>query len=189
MEGTRSPRASADPERRLAFGGCCWQVGPTLSKTLAKYRPQEAVLYVRTGWEFNGDWFPWTAHGKAKEFAGAFQRFVMVFRSVSPRFRIEWNVTRWSARRSQESTGRHAVHLSEKLLSFDDAFKKAAGQSISERRVRSDSVVMRAPSHDQQLRLAERRKDFSVDQFVSDLRISGLVIAILPKSCLAQYSI
>ena len=63
------------------------------AQTLAKYRPQESVLYIRTGWEFNGDWFPWTAQGgKAKSFAGAFQHFVAAFRAVSSRFRFEWNV-------------------------------------------------------------------------------------------------
>ena len=63
------------------------------AQTLSTYRPQESVLYVRTGWEFNGDWFPWTAlGGKAKNFAGAFQHFVAAFRSVSSRFRFEWNV-------------------------------------------------------------------------------------------------
>ena len=63
------------------------------AQTLSTYRPQESVLYIRTGWEFNGDWFPWTAlNGKAKSFAGAFQHFVTAFRSVSSRFRFEWNV-------------------------------------------------------------------------------------------------
>ncbi len=62
------------------------------ARTLAMFRPEEAVLYIRTGWEFNGDWFPWSAHGKAKEFMGAFQKFVTVFRDVSPRFRFEWNM-------------------------------------------------------------------------------------------------
>ncbi len=62
------------------------------AQTLSGYRPHERALYVRTGWEFNGDWFPWTAQGKAKDFVGAFQHFVTVFRSVSNRFRIEWNV-------------------------------------------------------------------------------------------------
>jgi hypothetical protein len=62
------------------------------AQTLSSYRPEEAVLYVRTGWEFNGDWFPWSAQGKASEFVGAFQHFATVFRSVSKRFRIEWNV-------------------------------------------------------------------------------------------------
>ncbi|MDB4975888.1 MAG: hypothetical protein JWN48_4229 [Myxococcaceae bacterium] len=63
------------------------------AQTLSTFRPQDSVLYVRTGWEFNGDWFPWAAKGKAKEFAGAFQHFVAAFRSVSPRFRFEWNTS------------------------------------------------------------------------------------------------
>jgi len=62
------------------------------AQTLASYRPQDAELYVRTGWEFNGDWFPWAAKDKAQAFAGAFQHFVMQFRSVSDRFVIDWNV-------------------------------------------------------------------------------------------------
>jgi Glycosyl hydrolase family 26 len=62
------------------------------AKILAKYRPRDPVLYIRTGWEFNGDWFPWSAHGQAEEFKRAFQNFVKVFKSVSPRFRFEWNV-------------------------------------------------------------------------------------------------
>jgi hypothetical protein len=61
--------------------------------TLSTYRPQDGKLNIRTGWEFNGDWFPWTArNGKAQDFIGAFQQFVMTFRSVSDRFVIEWNV-------------------------------------------------------------------------------------------------
>jgi hypothetical protein len=62
------------------------------AQTLSTFRPQESVLYVRTGWEFNGDWFPWAAKGKAQDFAGAFRHFVAAFRSVSSRFRFEWNV-------------------------------------------------------------------------------------------------
>jgi len=61
--------------------------------TLSTYRPQDGKLNIRTGWEFNVDWFPWTArNGKAQDFVGAFQQFVMTFRSVSDRFVIEWNV-------------------------------------------------------------------------------------------------
>jgi Glycosyl hydrolase family 26 len=62
------------------------------AQTLAGYRPQEPQLYIRTGWEFNGNWFPWTAQGKAPDFIAAFRRFVTVFRSVSNRFVFEWNV-------------------------------------------------------------------------------------------------
>jgi beta-mannanase len=48
---------------------------------------------VRTGEEFNGNWMPWKAEGKEKVFAAAFRRFVNAFRSVSGRFRFEWNVS------------------------------------------------------------------------------------------------
>ncbi len=59
---------------------------------LAKWRPKERVLYLRTGWEFNGDWMPWSAIKNPKAFAGAFRQFVKVFRAASSRFRFEWNV-------------------------------------------------------------------------------------------------
>lgn len=63
------------------------------AKTLAAYRPQDAVIYIRTGWEFNGNWFAWTTHGgKSQAFIGAFRQFVTTFRSVSNRFVFEWNV-------------------------------------------------------------------------------------------------
>lgn len=63
------------------------------AQTLAAFRPQDQVLYIRTGWEFNGDWFPWTTHGgKSQDFVGAFRQFVTTFRSVSSRFVFEWNV-------------------------------------------------------------------------------------------------
>jgi hypothetical protein len=61
------------------------------AQTLAAYRPQDAELFVRTGWEFNGNWFPWAAKGKGAAFAGAFRRFVAQFRSVSDRFVLDWN--------------------------------------------------------------------------------------------------
>jgi len=47
-------------------------------------------IYVRTGWEFNGDWFNWSAIGKEGDFVGAFREFVDSFRSVSDRFKFEW---------------------------------------------------------------------------------------------------
>ncbi|WP_160000751.1 glycosyl hydrolase, partial [Roseomonas sp. 18066] len=49
-------------------------------------------IYIRTGWEFNGDWFAWNAIGKEQDFIGAFRQFVDSFRSVSSRFKFEWNV-------------------------------------------------------------------------------------------------
>lgn len=67
----------------------------TVATQLADNRPQDATIDIRTGWEFNGSWFPWTAAGgNEDEFAAAFRRFVDVFRSVEggERFRFEWNI-------------------------------------------------------------------------------------------------
>ena len=60
------------------------------AQNLANFRTQDSVLYIRTGWEFNGDWFPWSAIGKSEEFIGAWQNFVTSFRNVSDRFRFDW---------------------------------------------------------------------------------------------------
>jgi Glycosyl hydrolase family 26 len=62
------------------------------AQMLASFRPQDEHIYVRTGWEFNGDWFPWTGINRERAFIGAFRRFVDNFRAVSNRFRFEWNV-------------------------------------------------------------------------------------------------
>jgi hypothetical protein len=62
-----------------------------VAQKLAQFRPKDSVIYVRTGWEFNGGWFAWTVHGgKGDDFIAAFRQFVTTFRSVSPRFRFDW---------------------------------------------------------------------------------------------------
>jgi beta-mannanase len=62
-----------------------------VAQKIAAFRPNDPVIYVRTGWEFNGGWFPWTVHGgRGENFKKAFQQFVTTFRSVSPRFRFDW---------------------------------------------------------------------------------------------------
>ena len=50
----------------------------------------EPVIYVRTGWEHNGDWMKWAAKGQEAAFIAAFQQFTACFRAVSPRFRLVW---------------------------------------------------------------------------------------------------
>jgi Glycosyl hydrolase family 26 len=59
---------------------------------LAHSRPQDPVIYVRIGEEFNGRWMPWSAANREKDFVQAYRQFVDTFRSVSDRFRFEWNV-------------------------------------------------------------------------------------------------
>ena len=62
------------------------------ARILAQTRRSDAVIYVRTGEEFNGNWMPWSATGHEQDFAKAYRNFVDAFRSVSNRFRFEWNV-------------------------------------------------------------------------------------------------
>ena len=61
-----------------------------IAEKLAKWHPEEKVLYIRTGWEFNGGWFHYNAVKKAEAFKGAWRQMVSTFRSVSPRFRFDW---------------------------------------------------------------------------------------------------
>ncbi|QOZ32702.1 glycosyl hydrolase [Bradyrhizobium sp. CCBAU 53421] len=62
------------------------------AKILARTRQSDPVIYVRTGEEFNGNWMPWSAAGHEQDFVRAYRHFVEAFRSVSDRFRFEWNV-------------------------------------------------------------------------------------------------
>lgn len=61
------------------------------ARILAQSRPSDDVIYVRTGEEFNGNWMPWSAAGREQDFVRAYRHFVDAFRSVSDRFRFEWN--------------------------------------------------------------------------------------------------
>lgn len=62
----------------------------TQAKALLANTAGDDAIYVRTGWEFNGDWQPWHAKGKEADFAEAFRQFVKTYRSVSSRFVFEW---------------------------------------------------------------------------------------------------
>ena len=67
----------------------------TTSRRRASWRElasRTMSIYVRTGEEFNGNWMPWSATGHEQEFVKAYRNFVEAFRSVSNRFRFEWNV-------------------------------------------------------------------------------------------------
>ncbi|MXP61878.1 glycosidase [Roseomonas sp. M0104] len=65
----------------------------TAAQALAKTKPwPDGTIKVRLGWEMNGDWFPWAARGKEKDFVATFRHIVDAFRSVSDKFRFEWNI-------------------------------------------------------------------------------------------------
>jgi len=51
-----------------------------------------ADAIVRLGWEFNGNWYPWSANKDPVSFVGAFRHVVGVLRAVpGQHFRIVWN--------------------------------------------------------------------------------------------------
>lgn len=62
------------------------------ARELLAAQPGSGDIVVRTGWEFNGSWFPWAAKGREQDFIAAWHQFVDTFRSISPRFKFEWNV-------------------------------------------------------------------------------------------------
>ena len=62
------------------------------AKKLASAYAGKGEIYIRVGEEFNGSWMPWSAKGHEQDFVKAYQQFVTAFRSVSDKFKFEWNV-------------------------------------------------------------------------------------------------
>jgi hypothetical protein len=63
------------------------------AKLLAQAKPfPNGTIPIRLGWEFNGTWFAWSARGKEEDFIATYRNVVNAFRSVSDKFRFEWNV-------------------------------------------------------------------------------------------------
>lgn len=46
---------------------------------------------VRIGWEFDGNWFPWSARYDPQGYIASYRHVVAVFRGVSPSFRFDWS--------------------------------------------------------------------------------------------------
>ena len=58
-----------------------------IAKSIAAAYPQ---AIIRIGWEFNGDWYPWSAKGRERDYVNAFRHVVSLFRQESPEFVIDW---------------------------------------------------------------------------------------------------
>lgn len=51
--------------------------------------------YIRIGWEFNGNWYPWAAKKNPEAFKTYFRRIALIFRKTEGgRFKIVWNPAR-----------------------------------------------------------------------------------------------
>ncbi|MDB4975160.1 MAG: beta-mannanase [Myxococcaceae bacterium] len=50
---------------------------------------------IRLGWEFDGDWFPWSARGREADYAGCYRRIVDSMRQARPNagFWFEWSTS------------------------------------------------------------------------------------------------
>lgn len=64
-----------------------------LFRELAAARPGDPEIWIRPGWEFNGNWYPWSAGGKEEEYRAAFRRVAGLGRAVDRRFRFIWGWT------------------------------------------------------------------------------------------------
>ena len=85
--------------RRAALTGCSRALRARTSSYFLKLA-QEMVAggqgnsIIRPGWEFNGNWFAWSADGQAAAFVGYWQQIVNTMRSVAGQnFHFEWNPT------------------------------------------------------------------------------------------------
>lgn len=64
-----------------------------MAKQLVAASEGDKQIYVRLGWEFNGNnWNSSSAVGQPENYAAAFRKFVDVARTVSDKFVFEWNV-------------------------------------------------------------------------------------------------
>lgn len=51
------------------------------------------TLRIGLGWENNGNWYPWFSKTDPHAYKTFYQRVVVLFRSVDPRFRFDWNTS------------------------------------------------------------------------------------------------
>ena len=93
-----SPNANVRDTNGSAYGlaqgaaGAYDQYFVTLARALVAGGQGGSI--IRLGWEFNGGWFPWAAHGSAPQFVTYWQHIVTAMRSVPGQsFTFEWNPT------------------------------------------------------------------------------------------------
>ena len=61
-----------------------------LAVNLVKYKLHNSIL--RLGWEFDGDWMPWSSIGQPQNYAACFRRMVNAMRKVEgTQLKFDWN--------------------------------------------------------------------------------------------------
>jgi hypothetical protein len=76
-----------DPYLANVAAGVYDHVFIRVAKAIAKHYPK---AIIRIGWEFNGNWYPWSAAGKTQDYINAFRRVSKIFTSASSTFTIDW---------------------------------------------------------------------------------------------------
>ena len=99
LPDTYSPNTDAREPRGSCFGLTQGATGvfDHYFRTVAAniVRAGFPVSVIRFGWEFNGNWFPWSAKGCASAYVRYFDNIVTTMRSVpGTHFTFEWNPTR-----------------------------------------------------------------------------------------------
>jgi hypothetical protein len=99
LPGTYSPNTDAQEA-----GGSCFGLTQGATGVFDHYfrtvaanivRAGFPVSVIRFGWEFNGNWFPWSAQGCGSAYVRYFDNIVTTMRSVpGTHFTFEWNPTR-----------------------------------------------------------------------------------------------
>jgi hypothetical protein len=59
----------------------------SVARSIAKVYPH---AIIRIGWEFNADWYSWSAKGRAQDYINAFRHVAKIFKAASPDFTIDW---------------------------------------------------------------------------------------------------
>ncbi|GJE15186.1 Hint domain-containing protein [Methylobacterium longum] len=62
------------------------------AQSMAAASDTDQPIYVRLGWEFNGNWQPWAAKGHEAAFITTYQNAAQTFHSVSSKFKFVWDV-------------------------------------------------------------------------------------------------
>ncbi len=87
--GMIPPHASLQQAATGAYDG----IYVSAARALAEVHPNpDGTIFIRPGWELNGDWSPWAASKQPDAYAATYRHIVDAFRSVSSRFRFEWNI-------------------------------------------------------------------------------------------------
>jgi hypothetical protein len=80
-------------ERAAALSATLAGTYDSAYQLVAQYLEQAgfANVIVRLGWEYDGDWMPWSANGNEALWADAYRHVADVFRSVIPTVAFDWS--------------------------------------------------------------------------------------------------